>query len=117
MLAELGCRFVEVGHAERRRMFGDTDEVVAAKLHAAMRNGLTPILCVGEEERLEPADAAKVCIRQIRSGLSAASAAGIVGDLVIAYEPLWAIGAPEPAHPDHIRGVCAALRRHLTDVP
>lgn len=117
VLAELGCRFVEVGHAERRRMFGDTDEVVAAKVHAAVRNGLTPILCVGEEERLEPADAAEVCIRQIRSGLSAASAAGIVGDLVIAYEPLWAIGAPEPAHPDHIRGVCAVLRRHLTDVP
>jgi len=117
VLAELGCRFVEVGHAERRRMFGDTDEVVAAKVHAAMRNGLTPILCVGEDDRLDPAGAAEVCIRQIRSGLSAASAAGISGDLVVAYEPLWAIGAPEPAHADHIRGVCAALRRYLEDVP
>lgn len=117
VLAELGCRFVEVGHAERRRMLGDTDEVVAAKVHAAMRNGLTPILCVGEDERLESADAAEVCIRQIRSGLSAASEAGIVGDLVVAYEPVWAIGAAEPAHPDHIRGVCAALRLHLRETP
>lgn len=58
-----------------------------------------------------------VCIRQIRSGLSAASEAGIVGDLVIAYEPVWAIGAPEPAQPDHIRGVCAALRLHLRETP
>lgn len=110
VLAELGCRFVEVGHAERRRMFGDTDEVVAAKTHAALRNGLTPILCVGEVDRMAPDAAAEVCLAQIRSALSDASDAGVAGPLVIAYEPLWAIGAPAPAEPDHIRGVCSALR-------
>ena len=113
VLAELGCRFVEVGHAERRRMFGDTDEVVAAKTHAALRNGLTPILCVGESERMAPDAAAEACLAQIRSALSEATDAGVAGPLVIAYEPVWAIGAPEPADADHIRGVCSALRAQL----
>ncbi|WP_460796696.1 triose-phosphate isomerase family protein [Microbacterium sp. GXF0217] len=110
VLAELGCRFVEVGHAERRRLFGDTDEVVAAKTHAALRNGLTPILCVGEAERMAPEDAAQACLAQIRSALAPASDAGVTGPVVIAHEPLWAIGAPAPAGQDHIRGVCDALR-------
>ena len=110
VLAELGCRFVEVGHAERRRLFGDTDGVVAAKTHAALRNGLTPILCVGEAARMAPDAAAQVCLGQIRSALSEASDAGVTGPVVIAYEPLWAIGAPAPAEPDHIRGVCSVLR-------
>ncbi|MGB4137667.1 MAG: triose-phosphate isomerase family protein [Microbacterium sp.] len=113
VLAELGCRFVEVGHAERRRMFGDTDEVVAAKTHAALRNGLTPILCIGESERADPGAAAEVCIEQIASALADARAAGVAGPLVIAYEPLWAIGAPEPAEPGHIVQVCRRLRAHL----
>ncbi|MFB7250162.1 triose-phosphate isomerase family protein [Microbacterium sp. NPDC056234] len=113
VLAELGCRFVEVGHAERRRLFGDTDEVVAAKVHAALRNGLTPILCVGEADRRAPDAAAEVCLAQIRSALTDAVDAGITGPIVIAYEPLWAIGAPAPAEPDHIREVCGALRVQL----
>lgn len=113
VLAELGCRYVEVGHAERRRMFGDTDEVVAAKTHAALRNGLTPIVCVGESDRMSGADAGEYCIEQIESALSESTAAGVDGPLVIAYEPLWAIGAPEPADPDHIRAVCSRLREHL----
>lgn len=114
VLAELGCRFVEVGHAERRRMFGDTDAVVAAKTHAAIRNGLVPIVCVGESERVDAASAASVCIEQIRSALAAADEAGVTGEIVIAYEPLWAIGAPAPASDDHIRGVCTRLRAYLS---
>ncbi|GAB3595373.1 triose-phosphate isomerase family protein [Microbacterium tumbae] len=117
VLAELGCRYVEVGHAERRRMFGDTDEVVAAKAHAALRNGLVPILCVGECERLSPDAAAEAGIAQIRSALSQADAAGAGGEFVVAYEPVWAIGASAPADPDHIRGVCRRLREHLSDRP
>jgi len=112
VLAEIGCRYVEVGHAERRRMFGDTDEVVAAKVHAALRNGLVPIVCVGESERMGAAQAAEVCIAQIRSALSDADAAGLDGGVVVAYEPLWAIGAPAPADDEHIRGVCGRLRAH-----
>lgn len=113
VLAEIGCRYVEVGHAERRRLFGDTDEVVAAKTNAALRNGLVPVICVGESERLDAAGAALACIAQLESALSDADAAGISGDVVVAYEPLWAIGAPAPAGDDHIRGVCSALREHL----
>lgn len=113
VLAELGCRFVEVGHAERRTMFGDTDEVVAAKVHAAMRNGLVPIICVGETEQLHAEEAARVCAEQIRSALSAIRAASVDGEIVIAYEPSWAIGAAAPAGDDHINGVCDRLRDHL----
>lgn len=117
VLAELGCRFVEVGHAERRRLFGETDEAVADKVHAALRNALTPVLCVGESEGIDQAAAAEVCIEQIRSGLSAAEAAGAIGPIIVAYEPLWAIGAAEPASSAHIRGVCSRLREHLRSGP
>ncbi|QEA27291.1 triosephosphate isomerase [Microbacterium sp. CBA3102] len=110
VLAELGCRFVEVGHAERRRLFGDTEEVIAAKVRAALRHVLIPIICVGEAERVDADGAAQVCIRQVRSALEAADAADVGGEIVIAYEPVWAIGAPEPADPAHIRGVCGRLR-------
>lgn len=113
VLAELGCRYVEVGHAERRRLFGDTEEVIATKVHAALRNGLTPILCVGESQQVSADEAAEVCIRQIRSALAAADAAGADGGFVVAYEPVWAIGAPAPADPEHIRGVCDRLRALL----
>jgi len=113
VLAEIGCRYVEVGHAERRRMFGDTDEVVAAKTHAALRNGLVPIVCVGESDRVPAGDAALVCLRQVRSALSAADRAGVPGEVVVAYEPLWAIGASAPAGDDHIREVCSLVRARL----
>jgi triosephosphate isomerase len=109
VLAELGCRYVEVGHAERRRMFGDTDEVVAAKTAAAMRAGLIPILCVGEADEVGDETAALACKAQVDSALSLVPDAG---ELVIAYEPLWAIGAPAPARAEHIRGVCDRLRAH-----
>lgn len=112
VLAELGCRFVEVGHAERRRLFGDTDEVVAAKTATAMRHGLIPILCVGEADRSDPAAAAVVCAAQVDSALAVADVGGATGGIVIAYEPLWAIGAPAPAPATHIRGVCDRLRAH-----
>lgn len=113
VLAEIGCRYAEVGHAERRRLYGETEEVVARKVHAALRNGLVPILCVGEADEVEPAEAAAEAIRQIESGLAEARAAGAIDDIVIAYEPLWAIGAPRPAGADRIpRGVpCAARPR------
>ena len=117
VLAELGCRFVEVGHAERRRLYGESDDVVAAKVFAAQRNGLVPLVCVGEAERGEPDAAVVECVRQIESALSAARAAGLHGEIVIAYEPLWAIGAPEPAGAPYIDAVCRALRAHLEQAP
>jgi triosephosphate isomerase len=119
-LAELGCTVVEVGHAERRRLFGETDEQVRLKTDAALRNGLTPVLCVGEAERQDPRDATAACIRQVEDAISLARARGNAARIVVAYEPFWAIGAPEPASPDYIRAVCAPLRAHLrslTDFP
>lgn len=110
VLAEIGCRYVEVGHAERRALFGETDDIVAAKADAALRHGLTPIVCVGEPDRGDPARAIDHCLDQIRAALCAADAADRGGEIVIAYEPAWAIGAPEPAGVDHIRAVCSALR-------
>jgi len=105
-LAEVGVKVVEIGHAERRALFGETDQVVAAKTVAALRNGLTPVLCIGEPAEGDPADAAAECMRQLHAAL--ANAPG--GRLIVAYEPVWAIGAAEPADPDYIRSVCALLR-------
>lgn len=106
MLAEIGCRYVEVGHAERRTLFGDDEQTVAAKTAAVLRAGLVPVLCVGETERGPVEVAAAECVRQVESALSS----GLVDRVVVAYEPHWAIGAAQPADDDHIRGVCAALR-------
>jgi triosephosphate isomerase (TIM) len=103
-LAESGVRYVEIGHAERRRLYGDTDDVVAAKVAAALRHGVTPVLCVGET--VDGPDAAEVAVAQLRSALAGAPA----GRVIVAYEPVWAIGAAEPASDDHIRTVAAALR-------
>ncbi|WP_285723954.1 triose-phosphate isomerase family protein [Psychromicrobium xiongbiense] len=112
-LAELGCRVVEVGHAERRRLFGETEDVVAAKTLAALRNRLAPVLCIGEADVADPEAAAAECIRQIDSALSLARESGIGGQIIVAYEPHWAIGAAIPASDEHIRRVCMLIRAHL----
>jgi triosephosphate isomerase len=84
-LAELGCSLVEIGHAERRTMFGETDQVVARKTLAALRNGLSPMPCVGEPEPGAPSEAAAFCIRQLEAALAPARASGTGGQLVVAY--------------------------------
>jgi triosephosphate isomerase len=101
-LAEVGVRLAEVGHAERRRLFGETEDVVAAKTAAALRNGLTPVLCLGEAERVEATDAASDVVRQLHTAIDAAPDG-----------PVWAIGAPEPAPPEHIAEVARAVRAEL----
>jgi triosephosphate isomerase len=108
-LAEVGVRVAEVGHAERRRLFGETDEVVAAKVAASLRNGITPVVCLGETEQLPAADAAVEVARQLHAALHGAPA----GRVIIAYEPVWAIGAPEPAPVAHIAVVAEKLRAEL----
>jgi len=112
-LAEIGVSLVELGHAERRRSYGDTDAVVAAKAAAALRNGLVPVLCVGEPDRAAPADALVFSAAQVLSALRRAPA----GHVVVAYEPVWAIGAAEPASVDHIRAVTFGLRELLAGLP
>jgi triosephosphate isomerase (TIM) len=113
MLAELGCRYAEVGHAERRTLYGETEPVVAAKLTAALRHGLVPVLCIGEADRVPAAQAVEECRRQIASALAPSRDGGLSGRIVVAYEPHWAIGAAAPASDRHIRDVCAALREDL----
>lgn len=111
VLAELGCRFAEVGHAERRRHFHETDDVVSAKTATALRHGLVPVLCVGEESSVSPEQAAAEVMVQIRSALPPASAElPRPMSVVLAYEPVWAIGAPAPADPEHITEVCRLVR-------
>ncbi|MFT7710556.1 triose-phosphate isomerase family protein [Clavibacter tessellarius] len=110
-IRELGGAFVEVGHAERRRLFGETDEVVRRKADAALRNGLVPLICVGEERRGDRSDAARECVRQLDDALALAAAAGHGGRIVVAYEPHWAIGAAEPASDAHIRACAGSCAR------
>lgn len=112
-LAEIGATIAEIGHAERRRLFGETDEIVAAKTRAALRHGLTPLLCIGEETASAPEYAAAASLDQLRSALEGAAP----GPVIVAYEPVWAIGAPEPAPHAHIRVVAAALRAALDADP
>lgn len=109
MLAEVGVRLVEIGHAERRALFGESDEVVALKHRAAVGAGLTPLLCIGEPVRTSVTDAADHCLRQVAAAIGADGG----GSILIAYEPIWAIGAPEPADPDYVSEVVAVLRERL----
>lgn len=112
-LAELGVGVVEVGHAERRRIFAETEQIVADKTRAALRNGIAPVLCIGEVEQVDSERAALTCVAQLEAALAAAPA----GRVIVAYEPVWAIGAEQPADVAHIRTVCSWLRRSLTALP
>ena len=113
MLAKLHVEYVIVGHSERRRLFGETDEVVAAKLRAVLRNGMTPVCCVGETIDEREAGAAKDRLAdQVESAVSGL-AAEVVGGLVIAYEPLWAIGTGNAATPDDAQDACRWVREVL----
>jgi triosephosphate isomerase len=111
MLAEMGCRYAEVGHAERRRWFGEDDQVVASKAVAAARHGLVPLICVGEQRR-GGEDMAVEVVRQARHVVDRMAGHAFV----IAYEPVWAIGADEPADADEVLRVGAALRSSLPEL-
>jgi len=116
MLAAAGCRWVIVGHSERRQLMGETDAQVAAKLRAAHRDGLTPIVCVGETlaER-EGGRTAEVLVRQVTAafhGLEPAPAGGAA----IAYEPVWAIGTGKVATPEQAREAHQVIRATLDRV-
>ena len=116
MLSKLGCSYVVVGHSERRQYHHEDDTLVNAKVKAAIRNGIIPILCLGEnlQTRREGGHVAH-CTDQLRAALD-----GITADqarpLVIAYEPVWAIGTGEVATPEDAQEVCAELRTTLAEV-
>ena len=113
MLKEFGCKYAIVGHSERRSLYGENDQQVAARFSAARRNGLIPILCVGEllEER-EQGMTESVVGRQLDAVLAAEGIQGFAG-VVVAYEPVWAIGTGKTASPDQAQEVHAFIRKKL----
>lgn len=116
MLKDAGCSHVIVGHSERRQYFGETDETVCRKIKAALSAGLTPIVCIGEllSEREEGKTFA-VIERQLRQGLNAISGED-AAKLVIAYEPVWAIGTGKTASPDQAQETHDFIRRQLAEL-
>ncbi len=115
MLAKLHVRYVIVGHSERRRLFGETDELVLAKVKAVLRNGMTPICCVGETEDERAAGLTNDRLsEQVRSAVGTL-APDVVGDLVIAYEPVWAIGTGQAATPEDAEDACRWIREVVAD--
>ena len=115
MLAKLGCSYVVVGHSERRQHHGETDGTVAAKVRAAFANDLVPILCVGELEHVRDSSGHVAhCTDQLD-----AAVAGLPAEqarrLVVAYEPVWAIGTGKVATPDDAQEICGELRTRLAE--
>lgn len=111
-LSQAGVKIVEIGHAERRRLFGETDDDVAKKAAAVVRNGMVPLVCIGEKSRGSVASqavgmAVQECKPQI---LAALSQIPDDAEVILAYEPVWAIGASEPAGADHVVAVTQNLR-------
>ena len=115
MLAKLGCTFVTVGHSERREYHGEDDALVAAKAAAAIASQIVPIVCVGEGlEIRQSGEHVAYVLEQVRGSLAGLSDEQI-GELVIAYEPVWAIGTGEVATGEDAQEVCAAIRADLAE--
>jgi triosephosphate isomerase len=113
MLVEFGCRYVLVGHSERRQLYGETDNQVAAKFAAALDAKLTPILCVGETlEDREQGRTEKVLARQLDEVLTTTGIEAFSG-AVVAYEPVWAIGTGRTATPQQAQDAHAFIRRRI----
>jgi triosephosphate isomerase len=107
-LKKLNCAYVIIGHSERREYHGETDEVVADKVQAALRHGLVPVICVGETlEQREASGPTAISVGQLEVALEGVPADA---EIVVAYEPVWAIGTGQVASPEQAQEVCAALR-------
>ena len=116
MLAKLGCSYVVVGHSERRQYHAETDQVVNAKAKAAFANGIVPIICIGEQLEIRESDGqVEHCTGQL-TGALAGIPAEEAATVVIAYEPVWAIGTGKVATPADAQQVCAAVRATLTEL-
>lgn len=115
MLARLGVQYVVVGHSERRQYHGEDDALVAAKAAKVLEHGMTPIVCLGEQlEVREAGEHVADCVGQLDGSL-AGIAAEDLPKVVVAYEPVWAIGTGKVATPEDAQEVCAALRARLAD--
>ena len=116
MLAKLGCQYVLAGHSERRRYHHEDDALVNSKVHAALRASITPILCVGEDLVIrEAGDQVAHTLAQVDGSLADVSAGQVAG-MVIAYEPIWAIGTGEVATPGDAHQMCLAIRERISAV-
>jgi triosephosphate isomerase len=116
MLAKLGCSYVVVGHSERREYHAESDAVVNAKAHKALAAGMVPIVCVGEGLDVRQAgEQVPYTLAQVDGSLAGFTAEQVTG-LVIAYEPVWAIGTGEVATPDDAQEVCSAIRQRVREV-
>ncbi len=116
MLAKLGCSYVVVGHSERREFHAESDALVSAKAKKALAAGMTPIVCVGEGLEVRKAgDQVSYTLAQVEGSLAGFSAEEIAG-LVVAYEPVWAIGTGEVATPEDAQEVCGAIRARIRSV-
>jgi triosephosphate isomerase (TIM) len=116
MLAKLGCAYVIVGHSERRQHFGETDELVNRKAKAVLGAGMRPIVCVGETlQQREAGQTAEVVQGQLRGSLAGLDG-GQVGGLVVAYEPVWAIGTGRAATADDAQETIALLRATVAEL-
>jgi triosephosphate isomerase (TIM) len=115
MLAKLGCRYVLAGHSERREVHGEDDAVVNSKVRAAIKHGIVPLLCVGEGlEIRESGEHVAHCVRQLTAALDGVTSEQ-AQSLVVAYEPVWAIGTGRVASAADAQEVCGALRAALAD--
>src|SRR3954452_22900700 len=110
MLAALGCSYVVVGHSERRQYHGEDGAVVAAKTAAALRHDLTPIVCIGEGLEIRREGRHVEHVREQHDGALDGFTREEIARIVIAYEPVWAIGTGEVATPDDAQEVCGAIR-------
>ena len=116
MLAKLGCSYVVVGHSERREYHGEDDALVNAKAHKALAAGMTPVVCVGEGLEVRKAgEHVEYTVAQLDGSLAGFTPEQ-VASLVVAYEPVWAIGTGEVATPEDAQEVCAALRSRVSEV-
>ncbi len=116
MLAKLGCTYAIIGHSERRQYHAEDEAVVNAKVKAAFRHGLRPIMCVGEGLEIRQSGGhVSHTLAQLDGGLEGVPAKN-AEDIVIAYEPVWAIGTGEVATPDDAQEVCGAIRSRLAEL-
>jgi triosephosphate isomerase len=116
MLAKLDCRYVLAGHSERRRYHGEDNALVNAKVKAALRSAITPVLCIGEPLEVRQAgDHIAYTLAQLDGGLAGLKSEQVAG-MVVAYEPVWAIGTGEVATPEDAQEVCAAIRGRVSAV-
>jgi len=116
MLAKLGCTYVAVGHSERRSIHGENDSIVNRKIKAALANELTPIFCVGEELAIrEAGNHVAHVVSQVKSGLAGFHKPELK-KIVIAYEPVWAIGTGKTATPEDAQEVCSAIRQAIKEI-